>query len=285
MLSKPFTVLIPIVIVSVVIQFSPACAQGSQPQNSFPLLKANQLIGMTVENSDGRELGKVRNLALDPESGQVRYVVVATGGFLGARTRFRAVPPQRLSAATAKRDVVAMKITAERWNLAPAFKLSEITSLVHSDREQQIAGFYQSSEAPSRSSGMGQNGSRLTPTDRRAKDGSETRNPQLKLATDLIGRSIFNSDGEKLGEVSDLLVALDSERPVLVLFSAGKLFKDREHAYAVPLQDAGVGRKNKLVLDAKRVALDRAAPFNQRAWDTIAGKSEGPRIFSYAIRN
>src|ERR1043166_5344888 len=62
----------------------PATAQVSP--KSQPL-KAEQVMGMKVENSDGQELGTVRNLVLDTRTGQLKFAVLASGGFFGVKAK------------------------------------------------------------------------------------------------------------------------------------------------------------------------------------------------------
>ena len=45
--------------------------------------KASDIIGMTVENYQNERLGKVKDLAVDVESGRIVQVILSSGGFLG----------------------------------------------------------------------------------------------------------------------------------------------------------------------------------------------------------
>jgi sporulation protein YlmC with PRC-barrel domain len=56
------------------------------------LLKASDVDGCKVETSDGKDGGKIRELAVDPVAGRVNYVVLASGGFLGMGASEYALP-------------------------------------------------------------------------------------------------------------------------------------------------------------------------------------------------
>jgi len=60
----------------------------------------SKLIGKNIKNSQGDNLGEVKDIVLDSK-GKVRYVAVAFGGFLGIGDKMHAVP---LSAFQFKRD-------------------------------------------------------------------------------------------------------------------------------------------------------------------------------------
>jgi len=49
-------------------------------------------MGNPVRSSEGREIGKVRQLLINPEDGKVAYVVVARGGILGFSGDLIAIP-------------------------------------------------------------------------------------------------------------------------------------------------------------------------------------------------
>ncbi|MBC8094757.1 MAG: PRC-barrel domain-containing protein [Akkermansiaceae bacterium] len=259
------------------------------PRTPPAWLKANQLIGMTVENIDGEQIGKLQNIALDLHSGNLRYVILAPKGIIAARTRLRAVPPQLVSAATAKRDVLGFALTQAQWNRAPTFKFSEIDALGSVAHSRQVNEFYRSSVPwlhPATQESHPAVAEHLSPTGS-SRDAAKPPPPstEIKLANDLIGKSLVNREQEKLGEILNLLVTLDSRTPVLAVFSTGKILSNRDHVYAVPLQDLKL-QNGRLQLNANRKALEAAQPLNQKTWGTTRPISPGtPRIFQYAAND
>src|SRR5436190_23824325 len=106
--------LLAIAFVSVAGPLVPAWAQTNKVnkvQKSLRPYKADQLIGMKVEDRDGQELGKIHDFAVDRQRGRLEYVIVATGGHLGIGIRLKAVPPRIMAAGTAKRNTVALQLT------------------------------------------------------------------------------------------------------------------------------------------------------------------------------
>ncbi|MFW5693378.1 MAG: PRC-barrel domain-containing protein [Thermoguttaceae bacterium] len=55
-------------------------------------VRASELIGMDVYNSEGDALGSVYDIVIDPRSGRVRYAALSYGGFLGFGDKLVAVP-------------------------------------------------------------------------------------------------------------------------------------------------------------------------------------------------
>ena len=56
------------------------------------LITEGELAGTTVFTADGMPIGDVDQIAIDQDRGQVAYVLVATGGFLGTQERWLPVP-------------------------------------------------------------------------------------------------------------------------------------------------------------------------------------------------
>jgi sporulation protein YlmC with PRC-barrel domain len=67
-----------------------------QARDKSGVLKASELIGMTVQGTDGKKLGDIKDLVIDPEEGGVEYAVLEFGGFAGIGDKYFAVPWEAL---------------------------------------------------------------------------------------------------------------------------------------------------------------------------------------------
>jgi hypothetical protein len=68
-----------------------------RPNQLKDAAKASDVIGTIVENDLDDRLGKVKDLALDVESGRIVLVILSTGGFIGIGDTLTAVPPESLA--------------------------------------------------------------------------------------------------------------------------------------------------------------------------------------------
>jgi sporulation protein YlmC with PRC-barrel domain len=59
-------------------------------------LKARTIIGYDIRNPEGEDLGKIDNLMVNLEKGEIEYVVVEFGSFLGLGGKLFAVPFKEL---------------------------------------------------------------------------------------------------------------------------------------------------------------------------------------------
>jgi sporulation protein YlmC with PRC-barrel domain len=249
---------------------------ASAQTNVVPLpLKARQLTGMKVENSDGQRVGTVRNLVLDMRTGELRYVVIGSGGFLGVHATLKLAPSEVMSAATAKSQTLAVNATARQWNDAPAFKLSSLASLGDPGHAREISRSFKTTQ--SRASIAATNGLSTTGSE----NGTNAPEPQLKLASDLIGMRVVNQKQEKIGEVLNLLVGFGKPRPAFAIISSSRLLH-RDHQYAVPLRALGFSENDsKLTLNADAATLQLAPPFNQQVW-TARERNDSSKLYRYS---
>ncbi len=84
------------------------------------LLSTGSLNGTKIVNLDGEDLGKLEEIMLHVDSGEVAYAVVSFGGFLGMGEKFFAVPWEALTVDTVEHRIV-LDVDRERLEDAPGF--------------------------------------------------------------------------------------------------------------------------------------------------------------------
>ncbi|MWY91700.1 PRC-barrel domain containing protein [Francisella tularensis] len=83
-------------------------------------LPASHLIGEKVVNYKGENLGKVKEIMINPNTGKIAYVVVSYGGFLGMGDKLFAFPIKAFKVYTANAQF-KIKKTKEELEEAPGF--------------------------------------------------------------------------------------------------------------------------------------------------------------------
>jgi sporulation protein YlmC with PRC-barrel domain len=103
--------------------------------------KATDIIGMTVNNYQNERLGKVKDFAVDVESGRIVQVILSTGGFLGLGNTLTAVPPGALRHDAANN---VLHLNASKAKLAAALKFdtSKWDKDTQSNRVTEVYGYY-----------------------------------------------------------------------------------------------------------------------------------------------
>lgn len=234
---------------------------AAQTNPFFAPLRAGQLMGMKVEDTDGGKVGTVRNLVLDLRDGKLKYVIVGSGGFVGVHATLKAVPTQAISAATAKSQTLAVSLSTPQWNHAPIFKSANLAVLAEPDQGRAISQYFNTTQK--RPAAESEHSLSATGPD----IARQTNAPAaLIFASDLIGMRVVNDKQEKIGEVMDLLVRFGQPRPAFVIMSSGRLFH-RGNEFAVPLNAFSESR-NRLILNADSALFERAPVFNRQDWES-----------------
>ena len=103
--------------------------------------RASKVIGMDVENAQGEDLGKITDLVLDFDNGQIAYVAVGSGGVLGVGDTLHAVPWKSLKLSD-KMDKFVLNVDKTQWKNAPGFDKDKWPAVADSAFRQQIDTYY-----------------------------------------------------------------------------------------------------------------------------------------------
>jgi sporulation protein YlmC with PRC-barrel domain len=87
---------------------------------NYNLLSTSTLTGTGVTNRKGENLGDLKDIMIDLESGEIAYAVISFGGFLGIGDKLFAVPFEALTIDKINEQIV-MDVTKEKLENAPGF--------------------------------------------------------------------------------------------------------------------------------------------------------------------
>ncbi len=88
------------------------------------LLSADDAMDTKVRNPQGEDLGEIKNLMVDLNTGRIIYAVLTFGGVLGMGEKLYAVPWEAL-AARPEREGFVLNMDREQLENAPAFREDE----------------------------------------------------------------------------------------------------------------------------------------------------------------
>lgn len=105
------------------------------------VLKGSDLIGMKVEGTDGKKLGHIKDLVIDPIDGDIEYAVLDYGGFFGVSDKYFAVPWDALGFSEDKKTVL-LDVTKKDLKQAPGFDKTHWPDLSSRDQTIVLYEFY-----------------------------------------------------------------------------------------------------------------------------------------------
>lgn len=235
--------------------------------------RLTKLLGRKVEHRDGQRAGHLKDLVVEMNTGQIRSGILSAGSWLGLRKQIKAVPPQRLVVATAKRNVLALTMSKKAWESLPEIKNGKSSEPTPAATKR----FLQSSPRSAGASSVA-----FSPVGR--EGGSVPASPEaparLELATDLLGKPVSSREG-KLGSIKDLLVDFSGRKPVMVIVSPARprMFGGRN--IAIPLRALTSAQAGGLTIKAGQQSLQQAPRFTNEVWASV-GEIGAPMVFVFA---
>ncbi len=107
-------------------------------------LHGNQLIGADIRNLKNEDLGEIQDVVFDPQKKEIRYVVIAHGGFLGVGDKQIAVPWNKLKATTDDDErIYVLDVSEETLEQAPNFERSERFQIDMGDWRQENDKYFE----------------------------------------------------------------------------------------------------------------------------------------------
>lgn len=106
--------------------------------------RASELIGSKVENSSGANLGKINDLVLDWNKGEVRYAVLSYGGLLGMGDKLFAVPIDSFHSQGDKRELI-LDVPQDQLKNAPGFDQNHWPNMADPQWSKSVDEHYKTS--------------------------------------------------------------------------------------------------------------------------------------------
>jgi len=173
-------------------------------------IETDKLIGQTVKNTAGQTIGKIDSVLLNKD-GKAIAAIVGVGGFLGMGEHEVAIGWDALRIADAGRSV-QVNFTKDQLRAMPEYKFTKAN--------QKSTAFYDEGYRTAQYTSSAYNGG-----------ASNMAMPAEFSASKLAGVDIVNAAGEKIGDISDVVIA-SSGRPRIVM-SVGGFLGMGEHRVAV----------------------------------------------------
>jgi sporulation protein YlmC with PRC-barrel domain len=115
----------------------PDMRKGPGPE----LMSADTLSGNDVYNSDGEDLGDVKDFMLDMSDGKVGYAVLSFGAFLGMGEKLFAVPWNALTLDTENKRFI-LNVDKDRLKHAPGFDKGHWPDMADQSWAREIHAYY-----------------------------------------------------------------------------------------------------------------------------------------------
>ncbi len=101
-------------------------------------------------------------------------------------------------------------------------------------------------------------------------------------ATAMIGDSVVNPKGERLGKIEDFVIDPLSARVDYAVLSFGGFPGTVDKLFAVPLEALKMSAEEKrFILDVEKERLKHAPGFDKNKWPDTSDRAFGTKVYSY----
>jgi len=119
-----------------------SAAARRDPQELWAMThRATRIIGTDVRNAEGEALGDIKELVIEPRTGEIAYAVVSFGGVLGLGDKLFAVPWKALQL-DARDHVFVLDVEKERLRQAPGFDPDRWPDMANAQWNTEVRRFY-----------------------------------------------------------------------------------------------------------------------------------------------
>ncbi len=116
--------------------------QRAVPVKELPgLVITSSLQGVDVYNLEANELGVIDDVALDPDTGAISYLVLAHGGIMGVAESHTPVPWE-LFYVTKDREELVLDISTGKLEKAPSYNWDEWPTNLGNNWREKVAAFF-----------------------------------------------------------------------------------------------------------------------------------------------
>lgn len=220
-----------------------ASASQTAPDAKYRALRASKVIGMKVQNPQGQNLGKISDMVVNINTGDVRYAVLEFDPGIFKDEKLFAVPTTQLRMA-ADRDTISYNMTPDKLEKAAV------------PRSDWNAAW--------------RDPNYLTNLDKVWGITQPSRGAVAHRVSDLIGKDVNNREGKKIGEIEELVVNMATQKVHYAVLEFDPSLAAKEQNFAFPLRSFDLtANRDRLVLDVDKARLQTMKAFTDSRYDSL----------------
>lgn len=225
---------------------------GASAASQGHALRASKVIGADVENANGDDIGEIKDLVIDTQSENVRYVVLSHGGILGIGDKLFAYPMSKVQTQRGDDDQIVMDVSKDKLENAPGFDKDKWPDFADATYTSEIDRYY-GAESRARADGE--------------------KPAHVVRASELIGKNFDDRQGNDAGEIDDLIVDSSTGRVHFAIVDLDDDWNKQADGklVAIPLKEFAMsGEDNdKLVIQSSSDAIDTSRAFSRNEWPKL----------------
>jgi sporulation protein YlmC with PRC-barrel domain len=186
--------------------------------------RSSKVIGMTVKNSAGERLGEIKDVAVDPQSGEIAYAALSFGGFLDIGDKLFAIPWRSLQFDKGKENEVVLDIDKSQLKESAGF---------NEDNWPKMAN-------ESLATGTGE---RVGDKAGRSQEGQMGARPhEIARLSKIVGKNVQSTtaDDKKIATIDDVVIDSREQQLAYAVLSVGGLAGMGDKLISIPWEKLDV---------------------------------------------
>jgi sporulation protein YlmC with PRC-barrel domain len=238
--------------------------------------RASQITGMPVMNREREDLGKINDLVLDLQAGEVRYAALSFGGVLGLGDKLFAIPWDALKLRSeADKNFFVLEVDPERLKTAPGFDQENWPNTADPKWHMDIRKHFTSTNATTEKTTV----KKTKPIE----EGTPDYSAVMRISK-VSGMKVKNPDQEELGTIDELVININGGKVRYAALSFGGVLGVGDKLFAIPwdaLQFKQNDEESFFVLSVSKERLKTAPGFNKSEWPDTATPEWRQEIDAY----
>lgn len=244
-------------------------------EGDFNGCRGSKLVGADVKNSAGKDLGKIKDVVVDPQSGRVAYAVLSFGGFMGMGNKLFAIPWSSMQMQAD--DLVTLDIEKSQLEESMGFDNDHWPNMA--DQKWATDTHQRFGQKPYWDVDIEVDGTKVDATAEKT-----VRALQVAKLSEIIGHKIENNMDKNLGDIND--VVLDSHRGQIAyaVLGVGGVIGIGEDLVAVPwdkLDVTVVDNDTNIRLAMSETELKNGPHFSKDQWPNTDDKDYLVRVYTF----
>jgi len=217
--------------------------------------RASELIGMSVHNPQGQDLGSINDLMIDVNNQRVRYAILGFGGFMGMGEKLFAYPVDALQTSGNR---LLLDVPQERLEQAPGFERNRWPDWIDTSYRDRVDRHFS----------QGGSGAENLP------------NVRLVRASELMDMDVKDPQGRDAGEIEDLVVNLGTGEVRYAVLDFDSSWGVEDKLLPLPLNTMRMptGNSDDAVLQVPRERLSTASGFDENQWPELNNAQYRERV-------
>lgn len=232
--------------------------------------RASELMGKSVRDAQGEDLGSIEDFALDLQQGRINYVALDTGQMLGLSERLVGISVEELRADPQEEDSFIANISQQELERAQELPDENWPS------EPTVAARGTQTDTEFAPFEGGQTDPQTGTTQQRDQQttGVQPGMEQVHRASELMGKTVRDAQGEDLGKIEDLALNLQEGRIAYVALDTNGLLTERLVGVPVESLRRAPDDEDAFIADITQQQLEAAQQLPDENWPaepTVAG--------------